>query len=106
MYVKALHDDGRSSIREVTGEVHTGHYFGLVGPSAQEVLGFDHWDFSALWENSTSPTGKANDAATKSEVDCWELRWAWWREDGMIQALITPYHIYVLGDDGRTIDRV
>lgn len=109
MYVKVTHyDDTKTSIFEVDGEIITGHHFATdEKPDAQAVLGFDHWDFSASWLASDGPTGRYEDGTGKIGGDCWEYRYAWWRNgEGLVHAVITSGRIYLLGDNGKTIDRV
>lgn len=109
MFVKALHSDGHTSIREVyRGLVYTGHHFATSQPTAQDVLGFNHWNFSAHWgESDQAATGTYDNPQGEVAGDCWELRYAWWgSEEGLIHAVITPYNIFILSDTGKTIDRV
>jgi hypothetical protein len=36
----------------------------------------------------------------------WRFRWVQWRENGDISALVVNAPLFILGDNGKTIDRV
>lgn len=36
----------------------------------------------------------------------YRIRYAWWPSDDFISAVITTRNIFIMGDDGKTIDRV
>jgi hypothetical protein len=105
MYVKALHSDGTSSVYDVgPGPVNTGGgEWRETAPDAKTVLGLSDWKFSAEWVDPDEPTGDYGDGEVGAR---WRLRYARWVEDGLTHAVITGYPIYVLNENGKTIDRV
>jgi hypothetical protein len=98
MYVKVEHFNGHGeyTVYEMRREVTTGSFFSTEQPDPQDILGFDHDGFSAEWKDQSS--------GAKGH---WNLRYAWWTdENGLIHAVITKGRIYLLSDQGKTIDRV
>lgn len=104
--------DGAVIYSTGTEPVTTGRLFLTDDPAGNYVkaLGIpqDAWWLEVL--DSEGPTGHYSDGNASNP--CWDLRYAWWWEDNDSAAgrvahwVVTGGRIFILGDDGKTIDRV
>lgn len=91
-----------STVVQVNGPVRFGDWVSHEPPAHRDVADELDLDYAEVTEVGVDEEPSGHD----SDGDFWAYRYAWWVERNTTRVVVTSGDLFVLNDQGSTIDRV